>query len=289
MSRTYKKHCGGNMAKRGELINNYVSPKSVYNLPTDIDREPDSALPESRSETNINNVEFTKPENVQPRTESLPGAQYGVPYKNDGNTVTRRTMTSNVVEQYLEKEAELDDENAWKRQKKQKGKKKRDDQKYYRKNKNKIKKRQKKYQNKPSTKRKIKQRKKRNKNKNTTRRANMVVQAYLKQANDPTALLKKTNPQTRNKGKSLTFKKLSENNSVLMYRVGEHQVGIQYEPNFKVSCSCNSFQFNGSEYHAYKNGYLLGTPKGTASKPTINDQSNNNYFCKHIVSILQRR
>lgn len=287
------------MEKRGELINNYVSPKSVYNLPNDIDREPDSALPESRSETNINNVEFTKPENVQPRTESLPGEQYGVPYKNDGTTVTRRTMTSNVVEQYLEqdsvdkdsvdKEAELEQENAWKRQKKQKGKKKRDDQKYYRKNKSRIKKRQNKYQRKPSTKRKIKQRKKRNKNKNTTRRANMVVQAYLRHANDPKTLLRKTSPQTRNKSKSLSFKKVSENNGVLLYRVGEHQVGIQYEPNFKVSCSCSGFQYNGSEYHAYKNGYLLGAPKGTASKPIINDQSNNNYLCKHIVSILQRR
>lgn len=283
--------------KRSTLLNNYVSPKSVYNLPTDSDREPDSALPESRSETYINNVEFTKPENVQPRTESLPGAQYGVPYKEDGYSVTRRTMTANVVDKYLntleegmDKEAELEEENAWKRQKKQRGQDKRDSQKYYRKHRQKILKRQKKYQRKPSVKRQIQKRRKRNENRNTTRRASVlnVVQAYTKRSNTLQSLTKGLNPSIKQKANTVQIRPLNSNNSVLLFEVNDYTVKVQTSPEIKVACNCNFFQYSGPEYWAFTQGYLLGEPKGTATKPKVKDPDQNNKLCKHIVAVINQ-
>jgi len=282
--------------KRSNLLNNNVSPKSVYNLPTNSDREPDSALPESRSETYIDNVEFTKPENVQPRTESLPGAQYGVPYKEDGYSVTRRTMTANVVDRYMsieegmDKEGELEEENAWKRQKKQKGRDKQKSKKYYRKNKQKILKRQKKYQRKPSVKKQIKKRRQKNKNRNTTRRASVlnVVHAYTKQSNTLQSLTKGLNPSIKQNADSVQIKQLNSKNGVLLFKANDYKVKVQTEPSINVVCDCNFFQYSGPEYWAFKQGYLLGEPKGTATKPKVKDPNQNNKLCKHIVAVINQ-
>lgn len=91
-------------------ITTVVSPKSKDNLPTGIDREKEQVLPLPGSATpggagrDIPKFEFNTPgpgAEIKPRTTSLPGDQYGVPYKNDYNMPTRRTMTSSLVERYL--------------------------------------------------------------------------------------------------------------------------------------------------------------------------------------------
>jgi len=73
------------------------------------------------------------------------------------------------------------------------------------------------------------------------------------------------------------------------YQVGEYQVNILLDTNNNifVNCNCGFWQYQGAEYHAKQDGYLLGSPKGTASKPTQKDQSQNNKVCKHILAVLR--
>lgn len=91
-------------------VKTFVSPKSERNLPTDLDREhdsattPSSAMPSGGRE--IPRFEFNGPDsdsNVQPRSSGVPGDEYGHPTKFDYNMPTRRSMTAAVVRRYLEK------------------------------------------------------------------------------------------------------------------------------------------------------------------------------------------
>lgn len=88
-----------------EPVTTYVSDKSEQNLPTDQDRENQSVLPLPGSATpggagrDIPKFEYNTPgpgSNIseRPRTLGVPGEQYGVPYKEDYNMPTRRTMTA---------------------------------------------------------------------------------------------------------------------------------------------------------------------------------------------------
>jgi len=73
------------------------------------------------------------------------------------------------------------------------------------------------------------------------------------------------------------------------FQVGEYQVNILLDINNNVfvNCDCGFWQYQGAEYHAKQDGYLLGNPKGTADKPTQRDQSQNNKVCKHILAVLR--
>lgn len=88
-----------------EPVTTYVTDKSEQNLPTDQDRENQSVLPLPGSATpggagrDIPKFEYNTPgpgSNIseRPRTLGVPGEQYGVPYKEDYNMPTRRTMTA---------------------------------------------------------------------------------------------------------------------------------------------------------------------------------------------------
>ncbi len=92
-----------------EPVTTYVSDKSEQNLPTDQDRENQSVLPLPGSATpggagrDIPKFEYNTPGPgsdiaERPRTLGVPGEQYGVPYKEDYNMPTRRTMTSSSPE-----------------------------------------------------------------------------------------------------------------------------------------------------------------------------------------------
>lgn len=54
----------------------------------------------------------------------------------------------------------------------------------------------------------------------------------------------------------------------------------------KLSCSCAYWQWQGPEYHAKTRGYLLGSPKGTATTPDIKDPLKTQLVCKHVASVL---
>lgn len=192
----------------GTLTNILVNEKSRENLPTNVDRTKQTVLPPGSATPgsggrDIGKFEFNTPDKpngkpLQPRTRGLPGEEYGNPSKDDYNQVTRRTMTGTLIsliafQEALEEDAllgetdfsdedEREEFKQWKRQKKQRGRKKFDSKKYYRNNRHKLKNKSKKHQRKPKTKLKNKKRRKRNKNRNTKRRASVfsVVSMYLR-------------------------------------------------------------------------------------------------------------
>jgi hypothetical protein len=55
-----------------------------------------------------------------------------------------------------------------------------------------------------------------------------------------------------------------------------------------VNCDCEFWQWNGPEFHAKENAYMLGSPRGTASPPDIRDPDRKYYLCKHTYAILTR-
>jgi hypothetical protein len=55
-----------------------------------------------------------------------------------------------------------------------------------------------------------------------------------------------------------------------------------------ITCDCPFWQWNGPEYHAKKNGYLLGEPRGTASPPDIRDPERKYWLCKHTYAVTTR-
>jgi hypothetical protein len=145
-----------------------VTDKSRKNLPTDIDREPDSAVPLPGSATpggagrDIGKFEFNTPgpgSDIKPRTIGQPGEERGHPTLVENNTLSRRTMTATVVLRYLEAFEGVDEvaeaireavrtayKRRWKpgkRRRKQRGKAKMKARQYYRKNRSKIKRKQK--------------------------------------------------------------------------------------------------------------------------------------------------
>jgi hypothetical protein len=55
-----------------------------------------------------------------------------------------------------------------------------------------------------------------------------------------------------------------------------------------VSCSCPYWRWQGPEYHAKEQGYLLGRPVGLATRPEVKDPHNNHGACKHVLAVLKR-
>jgi hypothetical protein len=71
--------------------------------------------------------------------------------------------------------------------------------------------------------------------------------------------------------------------------VGQYKVNLKVdkENNVFVNCDCGFWQYQGPEYHAVQKNYLLGKPKGTASKPVEKDPQENNLLCKHTYAVLE--
>lgn len=56
---------------------------------------------------------------------------------------------------------------------------------------------------------------------------------------------------------------------------------------FNVSCDCLFWQWQGPEHWAKVDDYLLGDPKGTASKPRVKDPKESHRACKHVAAVLR--
>jgi len=54
----------------------------------------------------------------------------------------------------------------------------------------------------------------------------------------------------------------------------------------EVSCSCPFWQWQGPEHWAKFGNYLYGSPRGTASKPSIKDPTSIHKVCKHVAATL---
>ena len=78
----------------------------------------------------------------------------------------------------------------------------------------------------------------------------------------------------------------------LEFIVGDNIVTVKIQgstasPDYYVTCTCKFFQYSGPEYHAQKNGYLLGNPKGDRSQPKKRDPDGINRVCKHVVAVMR--
>ena len=55
-----------------------------------------------------------------------------------------------------------------------------------------------------------------------------------------------------------------------------------------LSCDCPFWRYNGPEFHAAHNSYMLGQPFGTAGPPDVRDPDREYFLCKHAYSVLKR-
>ena len=55
-----------------------------------------------------------------------------------------------------------------------------------------------------------------------------------------------------------------------------------------LSCDCPFWRYNGPEFHATHNAYMLGQPFGTAAPPDVRDPDRKYFLCKHAYSVLKR-
>jgi hypothetical protein len=55
-----------------------------------------------------------------------------------------------------------------------------------------------------------------------------------------------------------------------------------------MNCDCNFWRWNGPEFHAVQQGFMLGDPRGTASPPNVRDPDRKYWLCKHAYAVLTR-
>jgi hypothetical protein len=55
-----------------------------------------------------------------------------------------------------------------------------------------------------------------------------------------------------------------------------------------LSCTCPFWRWNGPEFHAKENRFLLGQPAGSAAPPEIRDPDRKYWLCKHAYAVLKR-
>ena len=55
-----------------------------------------------------------------------------------------------------------------------------------------------------------------------------------------------------------------------------------------MNCNCEFWRWNGPEFNAEANSFMLGQPRGTASPPDVRDPDRNYWLCKHAYAVLAR-
>lgn len=78
----------------------------------------------------------------------------------------------------------------------------------------------------------------------------------------------------------------------LTFQVGKYEVKVEAKgdassPDLYLSCSCSYWQYQGCEYHALKNSYLFGTPRGSGDEPVKRDPNGTHKVCKHAYVVLR--
>lgn len=81
-------------------------------------------------------------------------------------------------------------------------------------------------------------------------------------------------------------------NTPMKFKTGEYEVTVEAmgtlsSPDLFMTCTCNYWQYQGPEYHAKRGGYLYGSPRGTAEKPSVKDPNNSHKICKHAYAVLR--
>lgn len=65
-------------------------------------------------------------------------------------------------------------------------------------------------------------------------------------------------------------------------------VALVDSENVAVSCDCEFWRWNGPEYNATQNKYMLGVPFGSAANPKVRDPQKEYWLCKHAYAVLKR-
>src|SRR5690606_18828852 len=66
------------------------------------------------------------------------------------------------------------------------------------------------------------------------------------------------------------------------------QAKLNDKEHVALNCDCEFWRWNGPEYHAKSNNYLLGAPNGTASPPDMRDPNREFHLCKHTYAVTAR-
>jgi hypothetical protein len=85
---------------------------------------------------------------------------------------------------------------------------------------------------------------------------------------------------------SVSSGKSSKTYEVLLRLDWEPDIWALSKAQIKLSCSCPYWQYQGPEYHAKEQEYLLGDTKGTATSPDVKDPEGTHLLCKHAAKVL---
>lgn len=66
------------------------------------------------------------------------------------------------------------------------------------------------------------------------------------------------------------------------------QASLSDKDHVALSCNCPFWRYNGPEFNAKTNGFMLGQPFGTAAPPDIRDPQRQYWLCKHAYAVLKR-
>lgn len=96
----------------------------------------------------------------------------------------------------------------------------------------------------------------------------------------------------RDRSRGLSVNLRSRQGSEFTFNVKDYEVkvaldGSEFEgAHLRVACTCNFWRWQGPEHWAKKGGYLLGSPRGTATRPDVKDPRGQHKVCKHVVAAL---
>lgn len=122
----------------------------------------------------------------------------------------------------------------------------------------------------------------------------------VKRATTMAEILERTDEMIRMRSleKIPSLRRTDTKNWIWTWDVGDHTVKIQAfqrgnaksfdRLNLKVKCSCPFWRWQGPEHWGSVEGYLLGTPRGTASFPIIRDPPHEHPVCKHVYAVMQK-
>lgn len=84
--------------------------------------------------------------------------------------------------------------------------------------------------------------------------------------------------------------KLSEGE--ITFKVDKYEVKVSAQGerdnlDLHLTCSCDYWVYQGPEFHAKNEDYLLGSPRGSAERPEKRDPNGSHKVCKHVYSVLR--
>lgn len=66
------------------------------------------------------------------------------------------------------------------------------------------------------------------------------------------------------------------------------QASLSEIDHIALSCNCPFWRYNGPEFHAKENSFMLGQPFGTATAPDVRDPDRQYWMCKHAYAVMRR-